>query len=301
MDGCLGKSSVCALSPFVSMACPWGRNGSGWVTPTQRRVERVVFGGTLWSQNSLLLHNEQDLSIAIPYRPKQVHSTFRGASTSPWFFGWTICSSLSSSSFGVWTACSADSLVQNQLFRHWHRKPSRFTATGFLIPSSCPIAMDSWKFVLEIHWTWSELHWSLFDIGRVFFWKERGIGRFSWALQDPARNHPPGDSYGTPWDARRAYLSFFPTFVGTGLSWLYCMWMMEAIGRRWYCDSFNVGLPGPTAPAFQAVGYCDRKRVRFAVKTSGLSPQALRWTISIPYHQQHVFWLGVHGQVGVHG
>ena len=81
----------------------------------------------------------------------------------------------------------------------------------------------------------------------------------------------------------------FPTFVGTGLSWLYCMWMMEAIGRRWYCDSFNVGLPGPTAPAFQAVGYCDRKRVRFAVKTSGLSPQALRWTISIPYHQQHVF------------
>ena len=42
----------------------------------ERRVERVVFGGTLWSQNSLLLHNEQDLSIAIPYRPQQVHSPF---------------------------------------------------------------------------------------------------------------------------------------------------------------------------------------------------------------------------------
>ena len=59
-------------------------------------------------------------------------------------------------------------------------------------------------------------------------------------------------------------------------------------------------------PRVQAVGYCDRKRVRFAVKTSGLSPQALRWTISIPYHQQHVFFgleftVGVHGQVGVHG
>ena len=51
----------------------------------------------------------------------------------------------------------------------------------------------------------------------------------------------------------------FYRLVGTGLSWLYCMWMMEAIGRRWYCDSFNVGLPGPTAPEFQAVGYCDRK------------------------------------------
>ena len=52
----------------------------------ERRVERVVFGGTLWSQNSLLLHNEQDLSIAIPYRPKQVHSTFRGASHIPLVF-----------------------------------------------------------------------------------------------------------------------------------------------------------------------------------------------------------------------
>ena len=83
-----------------------------------------MFGGTLWSLNTP--NHEQDLSIAIPYRPKQVHSTFRGASTSPWFFGWTICSSLSSSSFGGWTACSADSLVQNPLFRHWHRKPSRF-------------------------------------------------------------------------------------------------------------------------------------------------------------------------------
>ena len=45
-------------------------------TETTGRVERVVFGGTLWSQNSLLLHNEQDLSIAIPYRPQQVHSPF---------------------------------------------------------------------------------------------------------------------------------------------------------------------------------------------------------------------------------
>ena len=80
------------------------------------------------------------LSIAKACRPKQVHSTFRGASSVPslWFFGWTICSSLSSS-FGVWTACSADSLVQNQSFRHWHRKPSRFSATGFLIHSSYPL------------------------------------------------------------------------------------------------------------------------------------------------------------------
>ena len=37
------------------------------------------------------------------------------------------------------------------------------------------------------------------------------------------------------------------------------------------------------------------------LQDSPTSPQALRWTISIFYHQQHVFWLGVHGQVGVHG
>ena len=132
LDGCLGKSSVCALSPMF----PWLVLGEEMEVVRshphrERRVERVVFGGTLWSQNSLLLHNEQDLSIAIPYRPKQVHSTFsiakpcrpkqvhstfRGASSvpSPCFFGWDICSSLSSS-FGVLTACSADSLTQASL------------------------------------------------------------------------------------------------------------------------------------------------------------------------------------------
>ena len=77
MDGCLGKSSVCALSPL----CPWLVLGEEMEVVRshphrERRVERVVFGGTLWSQNSLLLHNEQDLSIAIPYRPQQVHSPF---------------------------------------------------------------------------------------------------------------------------------------------------------------------------------------------------------------------------------
>ena len=63
--------------------------------------------------------------------------------------------------------------------------------------------MDSWKF--EIHWTWSELHWFDCSITGVFSGRT-GIGRFSWALQDPARNHPPGrEPHGSP---RRAYLSF---------------------------------------------------------------------------------------------
>ena len=155
----------------------------------ERRVERVVFGGTLWSQNSLLLHNEQDLSIAILYRPqqvpfpspkacrpKQVHSTFRGASTSPWvFLGGPSVPAFLHHRLVVGLLVLPMPLVQNPLFRHWHRKPSRFTATGFLIHSSCPIAMDSWKFVLEIHWTWSELHWFDCSISGVFSSGRRGV------------------------------------------------------------------------------------------------------------------------------
>ena len=69
---------------------------------------------------------------------------------------------------------------------------------------------------------------------------------------------------------------------------------MEAIGRRWslvgWNGFFTVGLPGPTAPEFQAVGYCDRKEPDEPLR-DGQSPF---------YHQQH-FGLGVHGKVGVHG
>ena len=95
----------------------------------------------------------------------------------------------------------------------------------------------------------------MFDIGRVFCWKERGLGRFSWALQDPARNHPPGMPV--------VHTCLFPTFVGTGLSWLYCMWRMEAIGRRWsLMDDRSVILSmlvcrDVNTPRVQAVGCCQ--------------------------------------------
>ena len=235
LDGCLGKS-VCALSFMVSIACPEGKKWK-WSghTHTETSRTRCVWGNTVVPELPSPPQRARPFHSHAIQTPASPFFIAKGVQTqaSPFhlsrgdhlgFFGWTICSSLSSSSFECgWTARSADSLVQHSWFRHWHRTPSRFTATGFLIHSSCPIAMDSWKFVLEIHWTWSELYGSLFDIGRVFFWKERGIGRFSWALQDPARNHPPGI----------VPTCLFPTFVGSGLSWLYCMWRMEAIGRRW--------------------------------------------------------------------
>ena len=216
----------------------------------ERRVERVVFGGTLWSQNSLLLHNEQDLSIAIPYRPqqvpfpspkacrpKQVHSTFRGASTSLWFFlgvdhlfqpffiivGWLDC-----------LFCRfpgpkpvVPSLAQDSIAFHCHRVPDSFQlphCDGF-VEVRDPLDLVRAPLVCSIS--------GVFSSGR-----REGLGRFSWALQDPARNHPPGIVH---------TCLFFPTFVGSGLSWLYFGWRMEAIGRRWYCDSFNVGRPGSDA------------------------------------------------------
>ena len=56
---------------------------------------------------------------------------------------------------------------------------------------------------------------------------------------------------------RRAYLSF-STFVGTGLSWLYCMGRIEAIGRRWdVILSMWVGRDQQLRPEVQVVGCCQ--------------------------------------------
>ena len=96
-----------------------------------------MFGGTLWSLNT-------------PHRARPFHSQAVQTQASPFhlsrgvirsitlFFGWDICSSLSSS-FGVLTACSAESLVQTSLSSLAQGHPeSVFTATGFLIHSNCP-------------------------------------------------------------------------------------------------------------------------------------------------------------------
>ena len=211
-----------------------GRNGSGSVTPTQRETSRTrcVWGNTVAPELP-----------SPPQRARPFHSHAVQTQASPpfegrhpfhhlGFFGWDICSSLSSSSFGGWTACSTDSLIPTtRSVTDTGVHLAHFTVTGFLIHSIYPLGwIRGSSSSRSIGLDQSSI--GLFDIGRVFFWKERGIGRFSWALQDPARNHPPGDSYGTTWDACRAYLSF-STFVGTGLGPV-CGWRIEATGRRWY-------------------------------------------------------------------
>ena len=136
---------LCALAcfhglPLVCLGKKWKwRVTSATQTEKASRVERVVFGGTLWYLDTPPRQQARPFH-SLSCRPKQVHSTFRGASSvpSPWFFGWDICSSLSSS-FGVLTACSAESLVQTSLSSLAQGHPeSVFTATGFLIHSNCP-------------------------------------------------------------------------------------------------------------------------------------------------------------------
>ena len=73
----------------------------------------------------------------------------------------------------------------------------------------------------------------------------------------------------------------FPTFVGSGLSWFYFVWRMDVIGRRWSLMSwiFQCWSAGTNCARVSGRGFLLQD-----------SPQALRWTISIPYHQQHVFF-----------
>ena len=160
------------------------------------------------------------------------------------FFGWDICSSLSSS-FGVLTACSADSLTQTSLPSleqgnpesfHCHRVPDSFQLPlfGFVeVRHRGPLACQS--------------SIGICSISGVFSWRT-GMGRFSWALQDPARNHPLV-WYGTTWDSRRAYLSFFyvcryrfelallRVFVDDGSYW----WTMVSVGLDLILHCWSAG------------------------------------------------------------
>ena len=141
-------------------------------THTETSRTRCVWGNTVVPelpsppQRARPFHSHSIQTQASPFHLS------RGVIRSIIFFGWDICSGLSSS-FGVLTACSADSLGQTSLVVtgtgahpdafHCHRVPDSF---------QLPLVMDSWKFIIDVHWTWSELHRSLFDIGRVF-WEDR--------------------------------------------------------------------------------------------------------------------------------
>ena len=124
----------------------------------------------------------------------------------------------------------------------------------------------------------------LFDIGRVFL-EGREWGDFpGLCKKTPARNHPLV-WYGTTWDSRRAYLSF-STFVGTGLSWFYFVFVDD--GSDWSTmDSVGLDL---ILHCWSAGTSCARVSGRgLLLHESPTSHQALRWTISF-YHQQHLAW-----------
>ena len=137
--------------------------------------------------------------------------------------------------------------------------------------------MDSWKFVIEVHWTWSELHWYLFDIGRVF-WEERYWEIFLGFARSCTK---PPSLYGTTWDSRRAYLSF-PYF---------CRYRFELVLLRVddgsYWSTMVSGGLDLILHCWSAGTNCARVSGRGLLRQERGAP--LRWTISIPYHQQHVF------------
>ena len=58
------------------------------------------------------------------------------------------------------------------------------------VPDAFQLVLDSWKFVIEVHCT-VRAPLVFCSISGVFSSGRRGMGRFSWALQDPAGNHPP--------------------------------------------------------------------------------------------------------------
>ena len=105
----------------------------------------------------------------------------------------------------------------------------------------------------------------------------------------------PLGSYGTTWDSRRAYLSFGRVRFE---------WALLRVDRGSYWSTMVSGVVGSDS----SLWVCrDQLRPSFwpwvAVKTSGEPDealQALRWTISI-LSSAACFWLGVHGQVGIHG
>ena len=224
LDGCLSsRLFVRSRRHGLSLPCPWGRNGSGSVTPTQRKTSRTrcVWGNTVVPELSSPPQRARPFHSQSIETPASRFSIAKGVQTqaSPFHL-----SRSAPHPFGFLGGPSVPAFLHHRLDVYgllvlpipWSKtsrsvtgtgSPSHFTATGFLMHSSCPIAMDSWKFVLEIHWTWSELHLSDCSIPGVFSGRREGLGRFSWALQDPARNHPLGmEAHGMPC---RAYLSFF--------------------------------------------------------------------------------------------
>ena len=276
--------SVCALSQTVF---PWlvlGLSGEEMEVAGHPNRESLtsrtccVWGNTVAHGHTPPRHRARPFH-SLSCRPKQVHSTFRGASSvpSPCFFGWDICSSLSSS-FGVLTACSADSLAQASLPSlaqgnpesfHCHRVPDSFQlhVFGFVEVRRDPLDCQS--------------SIGFCSISGVFSWRT-GMGRFSWALQDPARNHPPC----VVWN-HMGFPSCIPVFF------YFCRYRFELVLLRVFVDDGSYWST-MVSDGLDLILHCWSAGSSYAqVSGRGLllhesptSPQALRWRISF-YHQQH--------------
>ena len=185
------------------------------------------------------------------------------------------------------TACSADSLTQTSLPSleqgnsesfHCHRVPDSFQLPlfGFVeVRHRGPLACQS--------------SIGICSISGVFSWRT-GMGRFSWALQDPARNHPPW----VVWN-HMGFPSCIPgfLFVGSNLSWFYFMFFLVDDGSYW--STMVSGGLDLILHCWSAGTSCARVSGRGLLRQERARRAPLRWTISILSSAACFFWLGVHG------
>ena len=118
---------------------------------------------------------------------------------------------------------------------------AHFTVTGFLMHSNrCWIRGSSSSRSIGL----SELHWFFVRYRACFLLEGERYWEIFLGFARSCTKPPP--LYGTTWEARRAYLSFF----------YFCRYRFVLAvlhvddGSYWStmgCDSFNVGLPGPAA------------------------------------------------------
>ena len=178
LDGCLGKSSVCALSQLF----PWLVLGEEMEVvrshPNRDHLTsrtRCVWGNTVVPelpsppQRARPFHSHSIQTQASPFHLSRgdiraitlvfwVGHLFQPFFIIVWCMDCLFCRS-------PWSHPVVLSLAQEAILTH-------FTATGFLIHSSCT-CLDSWTF--EIHWTWSEFHWFDGSISGVFSSGRRGV------------------------------------------------------------------------------------------------------------------------------
>ena len=203
------------------------------------------------------------------------------------FFGWDICSSLSSS-FGVLTACSAESLVQTSLSSlaqghpesfHCHRVPDAFQLPLFWIRGS-----SSSRSIGLVRAPLVFVRYRACFLGGQVWGDFPGLCKILHETTPLCRMEP----YGIP----VVHTCLLSTFVGTGLRWFYFVFLVDD-GSYW--STMVSGGLDLILHCWSAGTSCARVSGRGLLRQERVRRAPLGWTISILSSAACFFWLGVHG------